>query len=96
MVDVILLNSKTDHDLLVIAVTTINSMDDKLGTVCAQVNMHEQGLTALRAEHDMRMKEGSCPMTQGSKRGGVVASGGLGGLIGAAAVAILNYFFGGR
>jgi hypothetical protein len=84
------LSEKSDHDLMVIAVTTINSMNEKLDGVCSEVKSQGKQLTILQTEHDER-KDTVCPSPHSHKKV-LATSGSIGGVIGAAIVGIIDYF----
>jgi hypothetical protein len=90
------LTGKSDHDLLVITVTTLNMMDERLLTVCHQVDKHNIQLTKLQTEHDERKNQADCTMPPPTSRKKLITSGGIGGAIGTiiagVILAIWEYF----
>lgn len=84
------IGAKTDHDLLVIAVTTLNAVNGKLDTFCLRVEDQGHALEILQAEHRMRITQDSCAPPPTSKKK-LAASGSIGGIIGAALVVIIDY-----
>lgn len=86
------LDEMADHDLLVVAVTNIKSMDKKLDTVCATVNQHEKQLTVLETEHNLRIQQADCAVPQaGAGRKTIATSAGVGTFIGAVIVGAIDY-----
>ena len=76
------ISGKSDHDLLVIAVTQINAANEKLDGVCTQVARHERQLTILQTEHNERKDFCASPAQSNWRE--KAAMGGIGGVIGAA------------
>ncbi len=88
------LGCKSDHDLLVIAITKINAMDAKIDKVCYKVEQTESQLIVLQTEHNERKQQPDCfaSYSQPISKKHLATSGGIGGLLGAAAVAVIEYF----
>ena len=76
------IHNKTDRDLLVIAVTTINAVGEKLDMFCARVEKQGTQLDILQAEHRGRTAE-DCSLPRRTSKWGI------GGVIAALITAIL-------
>jgi hypothetical protein len=81
------LNGKSDHDLLVITVTTLNAMTETLHIYCKEVDSHGLQLAVLQSEHNERKNQADCAKPPGLSKKQSLTIGGIGGLIGAALAA---------
>jgi hypothetical protein len=83
------LGNKSYRDLMVIAVTTINSQSEKIDKLCAVVDRHENQLTIIQTEHNER--KDTCGTVNGTNKRTVAASGGIGGVLGAFLLWLFDY-----
>jgi len=87
------LSGLPDHDLLVVAVTKINAVDEKLESFCVRVETLQIAHARLQAEHDVRVAQSDCPVqAPGVSRKTVATSAGLGGIVGAIITSVIDYF----
>jgi hypothetical protein len=87
MADAIDLKGMPDHDLLVVAVTTLNQMDNKLDTVCAKNDDQEKRLIIIETEHAERKNNGDCSTPIGTPKKTIALSAGVGAII----IAVIDY-----
>jgi hypothetical protein len=89
------LNGKSERDLLVIIVVTVNAMTEKLNNVCHEYDRQNLQLAILQKEHDERKDNAGCASPPTSRKK-MFTTGGVGGIIGGAlatAVVMLWEFF---
>ena len=88
------LGDKTDRDLLVVVVTTLNGMSEKLTEFCKRVESIAVDHARLRSEHDFHISQCEGPVLAGrdsTNKKVVAASAGAGGVIGAALTTLGNW-----
>jgi hypothetical protein len=83
------LDGKSEHDLLVITVTTLNGMNEKLNNVCREVDRHNIQLAILQTEHDARKNQPGC-VSPSRKQSFTLA--GAGAFVGGLITAVIAYF----
>jgi hypothetical protein len=83
------LDGKSEHDLLIIVVTTLNNMTETLRTYCKVVDQHELKLAVLQSEHNERKNQTECKSPISKKT--VWTTGGISGFIGAVLATMITF-----
>jgi hypothetical protein len=82
----------SDHDLLVVAVTKINGLDIKISEFCSKVESQGHDLEILQAEHRLRTQQADCSAPKPTSKKTISITAGIGSIIGAAVIAIVDHF----